>query len=65
MRNFAAAIAAALLASMATSASAETTREYFTAHAMQNGAPQQLNRETRDYYREVFAAIDRRRLVEC
>ena len=40
-------------------AKAQTTREYFTAHAAGQRAPQQLDREMRDYYRQVFAAIDR------
>ncbi|MXO59506.1 transglycosylase SLT domain-containing protein [Altererythrobacter salegens] len=44
---------------LAAPAAAETTREYFTAHATQNGAPQQLDRETREYYSAVFSAIDR------
>lgn len=53
-------VSAALAALLATSpAAAQTTREYFTAHAAQTTAPPQLDRETRDYYRQVFAAIDR------
>jgi soluble lytic murein transglycosylase len=51
----AAAVAAALTA---TPAAAQSTREYYTAHAAAS-APQQLDREARDYYRQVFAAIDR------
>jgi soluble lytic murein transglycosylase-like protein len=59
VRIFAPAIAAALLVSAASPAFAQNTREYFTAHAMQYEAPQQLDRETREYYRDVFSAIDR------
>ncbi len=59
MKFFASATAAVLVATAAFPAAAETTREYFTAHATGNGAPQQLDRDTRDYYRQVFGAIDR------
>jgi soluble lytic murein transglycosylase len=59
VRKFAAATAAVLLIHVTAPAAAETTREYFTAHATQNGAPQQLDRETREYYSAVFSAIDR------
>jgi len=53
------ALTAALAAALAaTPAAAQSTREYYTAHA-QVSAPQQLDREARDYYRQVFAAIDR------
>jgi soluble lytic murein transglycosylase len=55
MRFALAAVAAALAATPAT---AQSTREYYTAHAAAS-APQQLDREARDYYRQVFAAIDR------
>lgn len=41
-------------------AQAQTTREYFSAHAAGQRAPQQLSPEERDYYRQVFAAIDRK-----
>ena len=55
-----AALAALLSAAPAPEqAKAQTTREYFTAHAAGQRAPQQLDREARDYYRQVFAAIDR------
>ena len=57
MRIWLTAALAALLS--AAPASAQTTREYFTAHAAGQRAPQQLDREARDYYRQVFAAIDR------
>ena len=53
-------LTAALAALLTTApATAQTTREYFTAHAAGQRAPQQLDREARDYYRQVFAAIDR------
>ena len=53
------ALAAALAAALtATPAAAQSTREYYTAHAAAS-APQQLDREARDYYRQVFAALDR------
>ena len=57
MRIWLTAALAALLS--AAPASAQTTREYFTAHAAGQRAPQQLDAETRAYYRQVFAAIDR------
>ncbi len=44
---------------MAVPAAANNTREYFVAHATGHGAPQQLDAETKAYYRQVFAAIDR------
>lgn len=50
---------AASVAAFTVPAAAQTTREYFTAHATRNAAPQQLDREMRDYYTAVFAAIDR------
>ncbi|MGX7895082.1 transglycosylase SLT domain-containing protein [Tsuneonella sp. HG222] len=59
MRNFVATALAALAATAALPASANTTREYFVAHATQSGAPRQLDAETNAYYRQVFAAIDR------
>jgi soluble lytic murein transglycosylase len=53
------ALAAALAAALTVAPSAaQSTREYYTAHA-QVTAPQQLDREARDYYRQVFAALDR------
>jgi soluble lytic murein transglycosylase len=53
------ALAAALAAALTVApAAAQSTREYYTAHA-QVTAPQQLDREARDYYRQVFAALDR------
>jgi soluble lytic murein transglycosylase len=53
------ALAAALAAALTVApAAAQSTREYYTAHAAAS-APQQLDREARDYYRQVFAALDR------
>jgi soluble lytic murein transglycosylase len=53
------ALAGALAAALTlTPAAAQSTREYYTAHAAAS-APQQLDREARDYYRQVFAALDR------
>ncbi|MEO6040965.1 MAG: transglycosylase SLT domain-containing protein [Croceibacterium sp.] len=54
------ALAAAPLAlAVAAPAGAESSREYFTARIAQDGAPRQLDPAARDYYRQVFAAIDR------
>ncbi|WP_238473888.1 lytic transglycosylase domain-containing protein [Altericroceibacterium spongiae] len=40
-------------------AQARSAREYFVAHATQNGAPTQLDREDTAYYTDLFNAIDR------
>ncbi|MXO66047.1 lytic transglycosylase domain-containing protein [Altericroceibacterium endophyticum] len=52
-------IAGSGLALLAQTAQAQPTREYFVAHANQNGAPEQLNRRDREYYDALFTAIDR------
>lgn len=48
------------LAFGAVAASAQPTREYFSALAERGVTPRQLDDQERDYYRAVFAAIDRR-----
>jgi len=53
-----AAIAAVVLAGMAASAHAESTREYFTAHVARRAAPAQLGDTERTFYRNLFNAID-------
>lgn len=40
-------------------ADARSSREYFTAHAMEHQPPGQLSRQEREYYSQIFAAIDR------
>lgn len=40
-------------------AQAKSAREYFVAHAVQNSTPEQLSREDREYYTQLFTAIDR------
>ncbi|MXP25354.1 transglycosylase SLT domain-containing protein [Altererythrobacter indicus] len=39
-------------------AQAKSAREYFVAHAVQNSTPEQLSREDRAYYSQLFTAID-------
>ena len=59
---FRALAAVSLLGSAALSAApaaAEGSREYFTARIAQSGAPAQLDPATRQYYAQVFAAIDK------
>ena len=60
MRAFWAAAAIAATTITAAPAAAQTTRDYFVAHATGHGAPRQLDPETQAYYRQVFAAIDRK-----
>nr|WP_321164419.1 lytic transglycosylase domain-containing protein [Altererythrobacter sp. Root672] len=38
---------------------AQPTREYFSSRSSRSEAPRQLDQATRDYYTQVFAAIDR------
>ena len=58
MRIFGPALAAAMLLASTAPADAASTREYFTAR-LRAGPPQQLDQATREYYTQVFAAIDR------
>jgi soluble lytic murein transglycosylase-like protein len=48
---------AALLAGTAP-AHADSAREYFVARNSRSATPQQLDQDSRDYYRQLFAAID-------
>lgn len=59
MRITRSAIAGALLLACMEPAAAETTRQYFTARIARAGAPQQLDQASREYYRDLFGAIDR------
>jgi soluble lytic murein transglycosylase-like protein len=60
MKHTITALAAALAAFSAAPSAAEGSREYFTARIAQAGAPAQLDPATRQYYAQVFAAIDRK-----
>jgi soluble lytic murein transglycosylase-like protein len=60
MRVTICALAAFGAALAAVPAAAEGSREYFTARIGQAGAPTQLDPATRQYYAQVFAAIDRK-----
>jgi soluble lytic murein transglycosylase-like protein len=59
MKNWIPALAAAAAMFGPTAAVAQTTFDYFTAHAQGFAAPRQLDQQDRDYYGAVFAAIDR------
>ena len=60
LRTKLAALAAVMLAAGAVPAAAQSSREYFTARLGEQHAPRQLDQASRDYYVQVFAAIDRR-----
>lgn len=45
---------------MTTPAQARTAAEYFRARAIENKVPNLLSRDEQEYYRSVFAAIDRK-----
>jgi len=51
---------AVLAAALGATAQAQPTREYFSARAERSAAPRQLDDRERDFYRSVFAAIDRK-----
>ena len=55
-----AAVAGLGAAAAAIPATAQTARDYFVGRAAQTDAPRQLDQQDRDYYRAVFAAIDRK-----
>lgn len=57
--SLAAAIAAALASVVATPAAANSSAEYFRSRALNNNIPQLLSRPDRDYYAQLFQAIDR------
>ncbi len=59
MRPWLPALAALLYTTLASPAAAATAREYFSARIAQNPMPPQLERQDRDYYAAVFAAIER------
>ena len=59
MKRLAFAIAAGgMLLTMAAPAAADSSR-YYLAHATESNVPAQLDREDREYYHELFGAIDR------
>jgi soluble lytic murein transglycosylase-like protein len=53
-----AAALAALVLSVSVPAHADSAREYFVARNSRSATPQQLDQDSRDYYRQLFAAID-------
>jgi hypothetical protein len=57
VRAFAAVVATVLLVGTVP-AHAGSAREYFVARNSRSATPQQLDQDARDYYRQLFAAID-------
>lgn len=57
--KLAATIAAALASIVATPAAANSSAEYFRSRAQSNNVPHLLSRSDREYYTELFQAIDR------
>jgi soluble lytic murein transglycosylase-like protein len=60
MRHWLFVMATAATALAAVAADAQPTREYYAARAERSAAPRQLDDRTRDFYRAVFSAIDRK-----
>lgn len=60
MKHWLPALAAAATCLQAVTAEAQPTREYYVARIERSALPRQLDDQTRDYYRAVFDAIDRK-----
>ncbi|BBC72956.1 murein transglycosylase [Altererythrobacter sp. B11] len=58
MKHIISALAALAAVAGAMPAQARSSREYFVARANQDAVPKQLSQRDREYYGEVFAAID-------
>jgi len=59
MKTWLSALAAVAAVLGSNPALAQTTYDYFTAHAQGFAAPRQLEQQDREYYSAIFAAIDR------